>query len=418
MKKFLLITHYTPTKENYNGPSALMYHLLKNRPNSIELKIFTSNKNLAPQRIINESSANLNADISYIPLSLRNRILTSNKIAKVFRILKFHKLSADCYYALPASVLKQINLFNPDLIFLYPHTNLTIAQQLSKYKIIACGPDCVSLHYSRLLRDSFCFKNNIEKNILSQYHKRLMMEKSWNTINNTSLYLVGYTDTQYFNIINNKEKAFFFPHPHYELKDKIISFNHSPLKILISGKYDLYTYSDITNLINILENNKLDHSIKDSYSITFLGKKWEKLVHILKKANYNVSHKLWVDDYVSYISQFDIQLFPISVGSGTKGKVLDALSTGLLCIGSKYAFENIAVKNGTSCIMYNNINEIPKILKYILECKYDCEIIAQNGKNEIRKKHSPLLIINSIMEFYTNNEYKFEAKDYFKVDLK
>lgn len=416
MERFLLITHYTPTKDNYNGPSALMYHLLKNRPSNIQLNILSYNRNRVPNRVIIENSKILNATINLISKRFYNRFFTSNKVNRILKFLRIRKLSADCYYSLPSSTLRSIDSFKPQLIFIYPHTSLKIAKQLHKYKIIVCGPDCVSLHYSRLLRDEYSFKYDKIKELMLKYYNRLLMEKEWGKLDNVLLYLVGQVDCTYFNIINNKIKAYFFPHPHYELANKTISFQHQ-IKILISGKYDLYTYADITNLVLVLENNK-NLILKNNFSLTFLGKGWEVLSDRLKKVGYNVNNVSWVNDYTDFITNFDVQIFPISVGSGTKGKVLDALSIGLLCIGSKYAFENIAVENTQSCVMYNDVEEIPAILNYLYYHKEEYEQIAKKGREIVRLKHSPSFIINSIIEFVKIGKYEFNFNDYFKLDLK
>lgn len=420
MKKILLITHYTPTKDNYNGPSALMYHLLKNREPDVELKVFSFNRNLVSNKATDESARNLNAEIILIKRNLTNILLTTNRFAHLLKTLRVRKLSADCYFSLPSEIIKSIDAYNPQLVFIYPHTNLKIAKQLSKYKIIVCGPDCASLHYSRLLRDLYCFRHGNIKNQICTYYNRLLLEQEWCKINNAFLYLVGQTDCNYFNIINDCTKAYFFPHPHYELVNKNISLQRKQIKILISGKYDLYTYTDITNLVTTLENSSNEFNLKEKYSFTFLGKGWNTLVKRLLQVNYDVYHTYWVDDYTNYISQFDIQIFPISVGSGTKGKVLDALSTGILCIGSKYAFENIAVQNLHSCIVYDNVNEIPSVLNDIFNNQHKYETIANNGKESVRTKHAPKNIINSLIRFASTGEYeyKFNTKDYLKLELK
>lgn len=414
MKRILFITQYTPTKDNYGGPSALMFHLLKNRPPEHELLVLSTNKNSVPINVIKKSSDTLKAPIHIIPKSVYNSIITSNKLNKVLKFIFRLKLPCDCYYSLSTKTLSQIKSYNPHLIFIYPHNNITIAKQLRNYNIVVCGPDCSSLHYSRLLKDSYCFTHGLIKDTITKYYHRLIMEKEWGKINNTIIYLVGYADTKYFNIINNKEKAFFFPHPHYELVDKTISLQHNTLNVIITGKYDLYTYSDITNLTRGLINFSSHLIIKNNYHFTFLGRNWEMIVNKLKNAGYNVNHVEWVDNYVDFIAKYDIQIFPISVGSGTKGKVLDSLSTGILSIGSRYAFENIAIKDHESCIIYDDIKEVPTILKDILSKRDLYEAIAARGKASVRSKHSPSYIINMILQFATTKKYHINLHDYYK----
>lgn len=42
----VLITQITPTEDNFNGTSALMYHLLLHRASEISLHIFTNGGNV------------------------------------------------------------------------------------------------------------------------------------------------------------------------------------------------------------------------------------------------------------------------------------------------------------------------------------------------------------------------------------
>ena len=87
----------------------------------------------------------------------------------------------------------------------------------------------------------------------------------------------------------------------------------------------------------------------------------------LKNAGYEVEHITFAPDYIEEICKHDIQITPIAIGTGTKGKVLDALANGLLVIGTPYAMENIAVEHGVSCIVYQEPQEVIKILLDIVK---------------------------------------------------
>jgi len=50
----------------------------------------------------------------------------------------------------------------------------------------------------------------------------------------------------------------------------------------------------------------------------------------------------WVESYHALMNSIDVQIFPIAIGTGTKGKVLSAMSAGCICIGTPYAFSNIS----------------------------------------------------------------------------
>lgn len=420
MKKILLITTITPTLDNYNGPSALLFHLLKQRPNDIDLEIISTNQNKVDTKHKAEIENELKTQIQFLKKDLFNRLRTSNKINRLIKFIGIkHKLPIDSYYKLPPNIIQNIHKQIPDLIWLYPHSLISVAKQLRQYKILVTGPDCSSLHYSRVLRDSYTFYKKKYQEDINKLSQKIVLEQEWGKLNNSIMHLVGMTDTDYFNTINinTNYKAYFFPHPHYSLTDKKISLNKDIIKIIITGKFDLYTYSDINSLINEIIKDK-NNIIKENYEFTFLGKSWIDIHNKLQEKGFKTNLTTWVDNYINFIKDFDIQIFPISIGSGTKGKVLDALSTGLLCIGSKYAFENTAIMPNQSCLIYKNTIEILDFLEEILLDRNRFEKIAVQGKENIRKEHNPSIIINKILEFTFKCEYEINRDKYFYVDLK
>ena len=155
---------------------------------------------------------------------------------------------------------------------------------------------------------------------------------------------------------------------------------------------------NLCNQCEIPENTKtrstseapIVHSsqLKKNYTITFLGKGWEKHVEDLRKAGFEVNHIKFAPDYIEEICKHDIQITPIAIGTGTKGKVLDALANGLLVIGTTYALENIAVKHGESCIEYHYPTEVIDILNDIPNNLYKYERMAEAGRQAVLKYHN------------------------------
>ena len=144
------------------------------------------------------------------------------------------------------------------------------------------------------------------------------------------------------------------------------------------------TKTQSTSEAPIVHNSQL----KKNYIITFLGKGWEKHVENLRKAGFEVNHIKFAPDYIEEICKHDIQITPIAIGTGTKGKVLDALANGLLVIGTTYALENIAVKHGESCIEYHHPTEVIDILNDIPNNLYKYERMAEAGRQAVLKYHN------------------------------
>lgn len=339
----VLITQITPTEDNFNGPSALMYHLLLHRASDISVCIFTTNSNQVTDQEIDSIARKMNAKIEVFSTKKKSRLFAKQKVAHIFAKLK-GEIEIPIRYTekLPVWVLDKIQSIKRDLIWLYPHNCLGFIQQLDGYKMVVTGPDSASLHLSRALRDSFLFRNNahvsLSWNELILNYERELAKKQ------VLIQLVGQTDVDYFRCLSGNDNAVFFPHPHYNLANKVIDLqNKSKIKVVLSGKPDFYTNTDVNEFIRLLLTST-DKLLKDRFENTFLGKMWTPYVDRLVGAGYEVKQIGWVDNYIESLAEYDVQIFPLSVGSGTKGKVLDALSTGLVSIGSDYAFENIAVE--------------------------------------------------------------------------
>lgn len=382
------ISHFVPTKENVGGPSSLPYYILKYRDSScVMVNVYSYNLNNISISQIKEIEKDLNISIYILKLPLWFRILSSTKLMKFVGLILTYPIKS--YIRLNKAQLKEITNLNPGLIWIYPHFYYRIALQFIDYKKVITGPDSSSLHSYRVLKDSSSFLSRKKMlGALISYNKDVQLEKQWN-IDNTKIHFVGMDDCTLFNQICPNQNAFFILHPHFGLVDKKIKFSKERIKILLTGKFDIYTYTDAKALILILENTK---NLTNLIEITFIGKGWECLVQRLIESGYICNHIIWVENYLVEIAKYDMQIFPISVGSGTKGKVLDALSTGLLCLGSKYALENICVRKNESCLLYNSIEDVPSLIEAIYNNKEKYEEVAKMGQFQVRKYHDPARI--------------------------
>ena len=69
----VLITQITPTEDNFNGPSALMYHLLLHRASDISVCIFTTNSNQVTDQEIDSIARKMNAKIEVFSTKKKSR---------------------------------------------------------------------------------------------------------------------------------------------------------------------------------------------------------------------------------------------------------------------------------------------------------------------------------------------------------
>ena len=393
--KVIGISVMMPAAENIRGTSALPYHLLAGRDKSIEVILYSYNLNRLSKEQIDSIAKELNIKICLLPVPWWYNFFL--RFLLPFRILLNYPIGN--YISLSSSQLDTIINNNPDAIWIYGEELSRVSHQLKDFRRVHTLPDCESLYYYRMLGKRFAIRNKIRFwRSAFMYPKYLNMEKQFDTSSNIHYHLVGEADVDFLKEICPGIQAHFLRHPHYQVAKpaKVISFSSPKIKILFAGQYNLYMQQDADMLIDCLIKSKDLSELKEHYVYTFLGKGWEHHVESLNNAGYEVHHIKFVPDYIEEICKHDIQITPICIGPGTKGKVLDAIANGLLVIGSWYALENIAVEHNVSCMQYNDVSDIIRMLKDIYTSSSHYEEIAENGRQTLLNLHNNFSIAKQL----------------------
>lgn len=457
--KICMITTMTPSSENIRGTSALPYHLikgclssnlsLKGEGSTCHFTIYTFNNNGLSEEKIAEVEKELDVRIHKVPLPKWFHFVFKFRLLFIRLFLKY---PLHHYVKLPQQYVDEIKAKEPDLIWVYGAEWSKVVNQFDGFRRIHTLPDSEALYYYRMLGQRFV-THDWKKlwRCALMYPKFLALERDYSIDSSIHYHLVGEEDANFLRKMNPGINARFVRHPHYEISREISYENqnenekkgrrfHQPkIKVLIAGQYNYYMKQEADLLVeqfcNVNDNvnfsaaekeqnvnqNKVDVPVpvlKEHYVFTFLGKGWEKHVESMKQAGYEVNHITFAPDYIEEIVKHDIQITPIAIGTGTKGKVLDALANGLLVIGTPYAMENIAVENGVSCIVYRDPQEVIKILQDIVKndnvnvndnemlCyensnrrKY--EEMAAEGQRQVLKHHDRKLIAQQLFSVVT-----------------
>ena len=398
--KIAFITPVIPYKENMGGPSGHPYHLLVERPEGIEVDIYSYNANkLSPDTI--ES----------VEQELRVKIHVLKQPAFFTWILKLHltfirlflKYPIGYYIRLPEPMVEQIKNNQYDAIWGYCQEFSGILKQFKGYKRVHTVPDCYSLHWFRRLGCRFTLVSAGEfLRCVVNYRKHYRMERDYDTSGNIIAHLVGEEDVRFLREINPRINAVFLRHPHYELPrfTRQIKFSSTKIKLLVAGRYDFYMKEKADELLKLLTCESNMTQLQCAYKLTFLGKGWEQHVKALNTLGYEVDHIKFAPDYIEEVCKHDIQLTPIAIGTGTKGKVLDALANGLLVVGTPYALENIAVENGVSCVEYHSNEELLAALTDIPHHVEKYEVMAEKGREAIFVEHGRKRISEQLMGLF------------------
>lgn len=397
--KVTMISVMMPAEENIRGTSALPYHLLAGRDKSIEVILYSYNLNRLSKEQIDSVAKELNIKIYLLPVPWWYNFFLS--FFSPFRIFLNYPIAN--YIRLSSSQLDTIIDDNSDAIWIYGEELSRVSRQLKDFRRVHTLPDCESLYYYRMLGKRFAIRNKIRFwRSAFMYPKYLKMEKQFDTSSNIHYHLVGEADVDFLKEICHGIQAHFLRHPHYQLAKpaKVISFSSPKIKILFAGQYNLYMQQDADMLIDCLIKSKDLSELKEHYVYTFLGKGWDNHVERLNNAGYETHHIKFAPDYTEEICKHDIQVTPICIGTGTKGKVLDAIANGLLVIGSWYALENIAVKHNISCLQYNQVEDIVYMLKNIYLKPSVYEAMAEQGRDSILNLHNNSKVAKEIFSLF------------------
>lgn len=395
--KVVVVTEWTPTPENRGGISALHYSIIKYRPLWVDVKIYTYNLNKISKEELEGISKELRAEICVL-LSPKKWYESFSKKwrARYELYVKKYPPSASFY---DKGIIDIVDKEQCDFVFLYPRAMYALAEMLPQKKFVISGPDCESLNRARRFLSPF--RLNTRKMITEDFFyilKYRNMEKIWGA-KNVWVHFVGMADYKFYCDVSGNTNAHFLLHPFVKYREKVIDFtSKEKLKVIIPGSYDMYYNVDVDKMLPSLIEHK-DVLLKH-FEFTFLGKHWSPIDQRLKEVGFDCEFKTWVDDYAEELVQHDIQITPISFGTGTKGKVLDAMVNGLLVIGSDYALENICVRDMESCVRYRDASHIASILISVANHRERYQTIAEKGRSQVLKYHDPTRISKRFFEIY------------------
>jgi hypothetical protein len=388
--RVLLLSLFPPTEHNVNGPSSLPHCLSKYRPDDVELDLLYYDKKGSSK----EQSKNL-ADIYSTTgrLDRRSRFYTFLSKAVQRSNLVSGMKGINMSFLPNARDLRMIRERRYDLIWIYPNILYSWYRALMGKKVVMTGPDCSLLHYQLLGEymeaDPGLFPKSLPQvNSFRKFYERsAALEKAW-AGSTALLHVVGQADKFTYDELSDVNHCFFSPHPHpaYEEREQSIADAGEQLTILIAGHNNGIYIGDLMNRMTI---ELLNAGLEKIYRFLLIGKGFEHIAAQFSQAGFETEYFHWVDDYAATIKKAHIQLFPIALGTGTKGKVLAAMATGLLCIGTKHAFENILVDTDSDCLQIATGKELKACLENISADRGHYSAMADRGMYKARLNHSP-----------------------------
>lgn len=381
-----LITLHTPTPANCRGASALPYHLLAFRPKDVHVEVWSFNLNGCTPEDIRYTESTLALTIHLVDKPQWFGLLAP---AAVRLLLPRPMLS---YLRLPDAARREISAYlrpSGSALWIYGEDIAHLSRNFPSVPAVVTTPDCEAMYYHRLLsmQGIPLSKLSLARYTL-MYHRYATMAARYPSGSSTTYHLVGQQDALFLKRLNPGAKTVFIPHPHYDVTPhahKEVS-SGEPVRLLIAGRYDLTMAQAVDEAIDAMMS--LPSQTIKKYKVTFLGKGWDQCCTSLRSAGFDTVVKGFVEDYAAEVTSHHIQLTPITVGTGTKGKVLDAFANGLMVIGTPLALENIAVAYVLECACYTDGLQLAQWLSRLADNPAMINSIARAGNAAVLREHS------------------------------
>ena len=99
-----------------------------------------------------------------------------------------------------------------------------------------------------------------------------------------------------------------------------------------------------------------------------------ELLRLAQKYKGIVSIEGFLDDLDTVFSESCAMIIPLLYGSGVKIKTLEALARALPVISTDFGVEGIPVTNSVNCIVENDINQYPQLMRAVVDIDYNLDI--------------------------------------------
>jgi hypothetical protein len=384
-----VVSAYPPCDFNLGPPTALLHQLLKHRPAHIDADLFYFSHGI--DSALRERYEAALRDLrlrSATPIPPPSRLL---RALHHVRTANLRRLPAGlAQFPVRARVVRAVQRGSYDLVWFYPIAMLAWAEAIRHPRMAATGPDSSSLHFERLIR--FGKWNRARRVLLEggQLLRNERLEKAWQRTG-AVLHFVGRADARKFLEVTGEDaRAFYSVHPlqDHGTVEAPLDRAAGQLSVLITGLANsVYAGDLLYRLTDALAARAPD--LAGVFRFTFVGRYYDGFAERLRAAGFEVRHTPWVEDYGRELTAHQIQIFPLAVGTGTKSKVLHAMATGLLAVGTWVAFENVEAEPGRDCVLIRDMEEMPDILRNVAADRAGHAGMAERGRSRVRAGHAP-----------------------------
>ncbi|MEI8196940.1 MAG: glycosyltransferase [Phycisphaerae bacterium] len=409
-KNIAVLTAFPPSRDNQDWPSALPYHLLLHAPQGAAIHLFYFRGDPKYRTNWEEGFKALPlASVTEFTPFMGRRERWCYQLKNLGRPKVPPQVD---WFPVRGKDVRAIQAVRPEAVWVYPHWLTPWVRALGIAHTVVTGPDSGVLHHERALL-ALAPRAAGDSEAAAELERSRQARGEYEALERILLgtgaqvHAVGAQDAARYDTLARDGRvaaakpAIFTPHPHYHFLPvaQRLDRQNRKLQVFVSGHAGaVYIGDHGTRMVRGLVAQAA--ALRDHIALEFVGKQWEKSVAALTQAGFEVQQHTWVNDYPSALASADIALGLYAVGVGTKGKVLQAMATGLLTLGSALAFENIAAQAGTDYVLYQQPEEIGELLLRVLADRSGHAQIAAQGAAAVRKNHSPAVTAQAFWRLF------------------
>ena len=135
-----------------------------------------------------------------------------------------------------------------------------------------------------------------------------------------------------------------------------------------------------------------------------IGKKPSRELRSIESTNITVTG--WVEDIQKYLLEISVFVAPIRIGSGTRIKILEAMSYGIPVVSTKLGCMGLNVTNQKNILIAESSSEFAEKTIHLISNKKEREKIGAAGKKMVEKNYTWEVIFDRVRRIY-QNENKF-----------
>ena len=144
--------------------------------------------------------------------------------------------------------------------------------------------------------------------------------------------------------------------------------------------------------------------------VVFIGNSPPKILKKMALENPNIEYTGYVEDVRPHIAKSAIFIAPLRSGSGTKVKVLNAMSQGKLVVTTSVGAEGIEAKPDKEIIIADDPKKFAEKTVYFLKHLEEAQEIGQHARRVIEEKYNWEVINTTIRQVYKEFENSLEDK--------